>query len=306
MLLPVLTYASPKAGFIQTSMFENSLRRDAVDVEKLGIVKIQTNLGSKSGRCTGYFVKNINERFFIATAQHCAKYNFEKYCNDKGVHITTASGNHKGFCESVLITHDKSDFVIIEARFINPEAVRKSIKFLTLADSVPAAGTNLKLIGYPGDEERRGQITVSEKCQVLSTNRSAMQELTKEELEFLGAKKSLPQAPHVQADPFRPQAVDPEVAAAKKYAKDIKAYAVKKLHNCSVYGGNSGGPLLAFGSDVVVGMPMNYLRLPVTRKFSEHSGMHFETTQSFIENNRRAFEDLKIELHTLPVGGLYF
>lgn len=249
------------------------------------------------------FLIRENNRLFIATAQHCANYDFEKYCNSSGVHVSTATGNFKGYCESIIISHETSDFVIFEARFFNSEQVKRNIEFLTLADTVPAGGTALKLIGYPGDEERKGQLTVSEKCSVLKTNHTAMQELTKEDLESLKGKKVTPPTPpNKTITPQKPSPPNPEVELAKKRASDIKNFAVKKLHNCSVYGGNSGGALLIQGTNIVVGMPMTYLRLPVTRKFSESSGIHFETIQSVIEKNRRAFEDYKIT--TLTVLGI--
>lgn len=296
LFIPLLSLATPKGMFIPAAMFENSARRDAYPNEKHGIVKITTNFANKvAGRCTGYFIKNANNRFFIASAQHCAKYDFEKYCKAQSIHVTTASRAFKGYCESVIISHEKSDFVIFEARFADPDEVLRNIQFLTLADNVPSGGTLLKLIGYPGDEERKGQLTVSEKCSVLSTNRTALQELTEEEVTMLNSQKiTRAPAPGNKARSQKPTAVEQEAALARKRSADIKKYAVKKLHNCSVYGGNSGGPLLIFGTSTVIGMPMNYLRMPVARKFPENSGMHFETTQSFIENNRRAFDDYKI------------
>lgn len=147
--MPLLSLANTSDALNLAAMFENSIRREALPQEKRGIVQITTYFPNRTpGRCTGYFVKNENDRFYIASAQHCTKYDFAKYCNSNNVHVSTAAGNFKGYCENVIISHEKSDFVIFEARFENPEQVKRSIQFLTLADAVPAGGTSLKMIGY--------------------------------------------------------------------------------------------------------------------------------------------------------------
>lgn len=305
LLIPLLSLANTHGTLIPTAMFENSVRRDAYPQEKQGIVRVITNFGKYNGRCTGYFVKNADNRFFIASAQHCANYDFAKFCKAGSISITTASGNHKGSCENVIISYPYSDFVIFEARFANPDEVLRSVEFLTMSSSTPPGGTSLKLIGYPGDEERKGQLTVSEKCSVVKTNRTAMQEMKKEDFELLKGKQPAKPAPKQTVAPQKPREPNPEVELQKRRAADIKKYAVKKLHNCSVYGGNSGGPLLIHGTTTVIGMPMNYIRLPVTREFSKDSGMHFETTQSFILRNQLGFDTYRI-ITTNNIFGMPF
>jgi len=90
-----------------------------------------------------------------------------------------------------------------------------------LALDAPAAETRLKMLGYPADRYAQvGSLTVSENCWVHSSG--------------------LP-SPHIGTE-----------------------YEAKGLldesfhHNCSTYGGNSGGPMLVEGTDIVVGLPYTY------------------------------------------------
>jgi V8-like Glu-specific endopeptidase len=95
------------------------------------------------------------------------------------------------------------------------------VQGLRLASFVPQKSTRLTMIGYPADNYAKGQLTVTENCWILET-----------EVRENGHK--------YKTDKTR---ITDRIAS----------------HNCSTYGGNSGGPMILKGSDIVVGLPYSYM-----------------------------------------------
>lgn len=95
-----------------------------------------------------------------------------------------------------------------------------SMKTFRLAGFAPPARTRLTMTGYPADKYATGGVMTSENCWIL---------------------RDLVDSPHKES------------ADGAKGALD-KSY----THNCSTYGGNSGGPMFIESTDIVVGQPFTY------------------------------------------------
>jgi hypothetical protein len=93
-------------------------------------------------------------------------------------------------------------------------------KSLTLTALKYPVGTRLQMLGYPSDPERARGINVTENCWILK-------------------------------DVAPPDRLTPRTQAMKE---------THFLHNCSTYGGNSGGPMVLEGTDIAIAMPSSFVK----------------------------------------------
>jgi hypothetical protein len=91
---------------------------------------------------------------------------------------------------------------------------------LRIGERLPSKDTFLKLVGKPGDKYASGKVMVSENCWFTSGDHPT---------------------PHTHGE---------------WYEKGLRDLSFK--YNCSVYGGNSGGPVIIEGTDIAIGLPYNY------------------------------------------------
>lgn len=70
------------------------------------------------------------------------------------------------------------------------------------------------------------------------------------------------------------------------------------LHNCTTYGGNSGGPMIVEGTDVVVGLPFTYMPNDYTERDPNRlsTASHMAKMADFVSTFRRTLESEGIEL----------
>jgi V8-like Glu-specific endopeptidase len=80
-----------------------------------------------------------------------------------------------------------------------------------------------------------------------------------------------------------------------------RAYDVAVEHNCSTWGGNSGGPIFLEGTNRVVGVPGAYMAGQKTayKKYDGSNQTFYEDIGLFIENNRKVLEAEGIEYQEL-------
>lgn len=249
-------------------IFEGALRRESLsNDEGRAIVKVSTRKADgSSGRCTGFFVKNRDNKPLVATARHCAQYDLTLACKDRRVSITTQFGAHSGVCRKTVVSVDHLDMAIIEVRIPNWRTVSREIDFLELSEQAPRVGTEVKMLGYPGD--RNGQFTITENCAITDGRL----------VEFKDYPAADQQAYYVWRG-NRPD--DPEVVRRSNLIVGRR----DAFNNCSVYGGNSGGPIIISNSNVALGMPTAYWpKMPTPQPSTRSTSM--DTTARFIRDNR--------------------
>lgn len=253
------------------NFFKNATRRDPTALERKAIV----NVNSKSA-CAGFFVKNRANDFLIATARHCAAYDFEKACKEGGVDIVTSEG-YKGQCDSVVAEGREDDMVVFKARLIGaPQKILASIDFLKLSAAPAPRDAPLKVIGFPQDEYRDGRMTVTENCWINGgTNVADL--LTMEELQAVLQRRE---------EMGRDAKEDADLAAREEF---VEEHAQIEFNNCTIYQGNSGGPMTLAGRPIVVGMPYKSVR-GVYRLFPETAANRSTSMAGFVRRNRLALE----------------
>lgn len=275
------------AGFQDAAFFENSARRDPTASEIKALVRIENN------HCSAFFIKNNQNKLFVGTHNHCAQYELEKYCtgnnprkniyNSKTGFTTTtkpsltfkswAAPDVVGYCKRVVAKNDYNDFMIIEIAYNSKNIenrIRESAIFLRLADFIPPEGTKLKMLGHPADSERQGHPTVTENCSIQNQNRPIGKEYSNDEIATLNKKSA------------------PRTALGEEKRNLFMLNAEKLGHNCSTYGGNSGGPILIAGTDIVIGLPGGYYQ--IERKMPAETSIFLETTHGLIDSIRNIIE----------------
>lgn len=187
------------------NLFQNSLRRDAFPAEASHVVSLDTG-------CTGFFIENTSGKVLVGTATHCMHYKMDDWCQAGKF---KDNDGHTGQCDKIEVTDPESDLVIFSAKDFDAQAITKPLR---LAAYQAQSHDSLIMIGYPGDENKRGRLTVTEHCWVLQNH--------------------LP-SPYPAEMP--------------------QLHDVTFTHNCSTYGGNSGGPMILRGTYDVVGEPYTYI-----------------------------------------------
>ncbi|MDQ3232061.1 MAG: trypsin-like peptidase domain-containing protein, partial [Pseudobdellovibrionaceae bacterium] len=129
-----------------------------------------------------------------------------------------------------------------------------------LAGYIPQLESELVMLGYPADLYRNGRPTRTENCKVLS-----------------GEK------PSVYGDRGNEGGNHRMVT-----------------HNCTTYGGNSGGPMFIKGTRDVVGQPATYT--PAITKVYPSSFVfgHVNLSLQIVENYRPLLDELKIAISSAP------
>ncbi len=181
--------------------FENARRRDADQSEKSYIGKIEN--------CTGFFVRNSKNLNLFMTARHCMQFDAAKWCASNHV-VTDEISKETYRCSKVAAQVNSADTVLLELNGTRKGGSLRLAKFLA------AAGTPIKMVGYPGDLMALGKPTTTENCWIQD-------------------------------------AISPNPYPNHAFLRDL-TYS----HNCSTYGGNSGGPMIIEGTDIAVGQPYSY------------------------------------------------
>lgn len=209
-----------------TAMFKNSTRRDPTSEETQHLVKV--------GRgCSGYFVSNTLGKAIIGTARHCTTFSsdpssgIEQWCKaDAGQTKDGKSGAFMtgdgilGHCKEVALAENDFDIVFFEAYF---DGVVAPARAVVLAGYIPKVFTKLFMVGYPADQSRQGKATATENCWIINAESPS---------------------PFLNTGPTN---------TPLKSLKDPSG-----RHNCSTYGGNSGGAIFVLGTREVVGLPFTY------------------------------------------------
>lgn len=278
-----------------TNFFENSARRDLTEEEEKIIVRAVKK--GRTGGCTGFFVANTKDKFLLATARHCYNYKINEACSSDQIRVLPSGkmhGRFVGSCQKVAVASEKDDIAIVELNILDTneqpasqellQEVKQFYTRLNLAAYEAPVWFRLKMLGYPSDEGRKSQATVSENCWMMPENSKI-------------AVQAIPEADRDQRfkdwQRNRPQDTEEQRQINAKLKMKLRKY------NCSVYGGNSGGPILMSNTLDFIGMPRTYypgLYNTIPKTYSHN----LEETVGFIQNNQQAILDNGIVLSFVP------
>lgn len=194
----------------------NTIRRSATANEALSMISVYHNCYLKNGRqscnkSAGFLIRNSQSRLLAMVARHTFKNSIERACNNPGYQIYFLE-KHRGRCTQVVASSSHYDLAVIELSFgQRTEDVLEIAKPLRLTSEVLTTGSAVKAIGYPGDHIRRFQLTTSDDC-------------------WLGS------------DSFQPNELESKANLKWEFQQRLRSDLV--LHNCQIYAGNSGGPLI--------------------------------------------------------------
>lgn len=180
------------------------------------------------GGCTSFFLENTAGKVYMATARHCVEFKVMDWCESDGA-ITDNAGV-TGRCTKVVAADQTRDFAIFEVAMVHPSSGASTLR---LAAYTPPQSTKLTMTGYPGDKDpatgRNGKLTTTENCWVMGN------------------------APFIDTRPFSDGQASADVVVQ---------------HNCSTYGGNSGGPMVAVGTRDAIGLPATFQEDDYVRRSS--------------------------------------
>ena len=178
---------------------------------------------ARVGGCAGFFVHNNQNKNIVGTARHCVNYKMTDWCENNGA-ISAADGTDSGHCKRIVAGDSLHDIVLVETD-MRP---RDAASTLVLAGYMPAKNIRLKMIGFPVDPYASGGLRayVSENCWVNRERFASASSITTDG------------TPDEEAN-----------ALVQSLAG----------HNCSTYGGDSGGPMLKEGTRQIVGEPFSYV-----------------------------------------------
>lgn len=247
--------------------FENSPRRDATETEGRGILRMNiAQAGGTQTWCSAFFVRNSKKRPLIATARHCVQFDMASACKMNRLSFVSQANGYSGLCKRVVAESKELDMTLIEADFGTAwvETMLPAIEFYSLSSQRPRVGTRLVMLGYPVDPYRRGAFTVSDNCWV--SNNPAVQ--------FTDLNAADQDLTKRYSD-----------AAVKNPLSDLIRHGSAAFNNCSVYGGNSGGPILKEGTKIVLGLPTRYWPGAYGTQNSQRTEA-MDSTVDFIEANK--------------------
>lgn len=242
--------------------------------------------------CVGFFVKNNKNKIYVATARHCVAYEMTKACINNSFTLKTMIGEHIGVCKKVVVGTGEDDMIIIEVEFPNKRIIQDFFLPLTIASYFPEQWTRLNLIGFPTDYYRKGKFTSATNCWVNNNIDGFNIKIARNHLTTRQYRENQAEYNHrVQTGVTTP--------SLSSQIKPINSY-----FNCSVYGGNSGGPILVEGSTEVVGIPNAFLPNSSGSKprvFNYNYMEQFETTYGFVKRNASTLKKAGVIIGTHPM-----
>ncbi len=297
---------------IQVDFFKDSIRRDLLPNEtssmlRLAYFPIKNEAGSY---CTAFSIKNSMGQFFVATARHCVSYKAKEACDKKQFTVSPIKGFPFTFaaqCKRLVAANVEDDLFIVEMEIFtakgNPhpqaELIKLRLNSFSLGAYDPPNWFGVKMIGHPSDTIRGGRPTVSENCKIVPNSLPSTWD-SLSETEKVEANKANERVTAAK------KAEDLKYAESKAQQQNIARPAViedmrQKINitsgkfNCSVYAGNSGGPIILQNTNDVVGLPFGYFP-DLYKEIPEGYGQDIELTAGFVKRNRKALDENKVSI----------
>ncbi len=295
MLLKILSFfvvygvvqGAPKLR--EPAFFAQAIRRDPIAIEKKRFVQLKTHYDESAvENCTAFPVANRGGHFYFASARHCASYAFTSLCREQKIELTTLAHGYRGICIQTIFDPEDHDFVIFEAQF--PSVPANSIR----EELLPARLSGrwmfedpLVMYGFPSDPERNRQATTTNNCWVLDPAKTRGRDV-----QFLDSKERSEITRFFQDRDDTKDAylrgIFQRAAALSQFLTDTYGE-----YNCSVYSGNSGGPIFKERTDEVIGLPAKYLP-NVYRYFPQTLYTTFVSLSPILLQYHEVFETLGI------------
>jgi hypothetical protein len=214
--------------------------------------------------CGAFFIKNDSNRIFVGSARHCFGNNEFGMCDPTKDMFQTQVGSFPGRCKNLVASSLKSDFFIFEADFGDKnDEIKNNFASLTLGIVTGDIGfRKLEVYGYPGDI-RNFKPTKTYNCSSFSKDYDPDFTL------FVG---------------YNPGQMAPQQLLAQTNQRF--------KHNCTLYGGNSGGPVILEGTTTIIGLPYTYV--PNHPVFDDNYYGLLESLNNLYEEKLALFEKLKI------------
>ncbi len=255
----------------------NSVREYPGPEYASSIAKIYINRSdNKHGICTGFFIDNLNKKPFLVTARHCVEYEMTSACKNNSFTVITEIGKFKGTCEKIIAGSIFDDIIIILIDFAdNKQKALKDISFLSLSSVKPQIYTRFNALGYPVDIYNKDKL-----LRLVKNCWQVDKVVTKGDISL----NVLNALNHASAE---------TIEQTKKLRK-------KQLyHNCSIFGGMSGGPLIIEGTREVVGIPDGYFSSGgIPYFFSYDVGTTYELFSNFIQRNIKSLKKNDVTIIT--------
>jgi hypothetical protein len=254
--LGVLLQGAMALAEIPLHYFKSSIQTDIPAGEASFLVR--------ENGCGGFLIKNGSNRIFIGTARHCFGNNEFGMCDPSNNFLTTQVGKYPGHCKNLVASSLKSDFFIFEADFGDKnDEIKSKFTSLTLGLITEDIGVHpLEVYGYPGDI-RNFNPTKTYNCSSFS------------------------------------KTYDPEFTLFVGYNpgqmafQQLLAQTNQRIkHNCSLYAGNSGGPVIFAGTTTVIGLPYTYV--PSHPVYEDNYYGLLESLNNLYAEKSDLFEKLKI------------
>lgn len=247
---PILTVLS--LSLVATSAFANnfegSRQRSANSAESRAVARAWVT-GAERLKATAFFVANEKREPLMLTARHVigAAGPVSAACKQGIVHLEH-SGLGRGKCVAILL--EQGDFVLMRVDFGGQDVYSRANP-LSILGRDARQGDAVTVIGYPMNRARA--LTVSDNCKVLPNSR-VLQPADFTDKDFAAWKGA--------RDEMKEQNAKTRAGYHTRDTKGKRSASFKgnsnqtDVINCTMYGGNSGGPVLVDGA--VAGMPGGY------------------------------------------------
>jgi hypothetical protein len=216
-------------------------------------------------KCTGFLISPDFE--YAMSANHCGIKVNDSVC-------FAAQALKDSHCDqpgivSEIVDSSKSyiyDYAILRIRWVDP--LPSTAKFLRLEDhnnisQLKEDASRVELIGYPADKYAKGVLSISH-CKLRAGINEARDKRRDDAVAFL-----------LQSwQTNRKYRQDPEYEAMRDECYTFNTERRTFRADCSVYGGNSGGPLIDSVSGRAIAMPATFF--PETVKASKCYGKYWE------------------------------